>query len=716
MMMMANLIMRIADHDDDSLYGTFVRLVLLLWSFVFWDLSTQALAHGGSSGFNPLAPRLKLLERQFGRSRPNDEGTNSIVDKLKLKLTLFWFRCDDAAIKNLPYAGMISAFLGALGIIGTTASFAINLCVYHSMDGVFEGGLRYPWEKLLFEIGAISLFGPSLSPVWRGLGASCSPSPLLLFAYRFLFVRLMLGFGKTKFIDNEETTDNAFYIRNFLYAQPMPSKLALAIVRFAPPWRWLWNAKVWFMWAVEIPIPFLAMTPLRWVAAASTIALQIGIFAGGCFGFFNVLTMILSLSLMIDASEDASYSVLECCLFTIHSFIGFVCLVSLNSGTTFMWSHFPKVIWDVRNAPGPWLGRIVALVRFANETRIVHGYGVFPRNKLAMVRQTPYIEGTWDGGKTWQRYEYRFLGLTECKFIVAPRHPKMDFTLWYHGNGMNLEGFPCSLASSSPYAFSGLGMLDRIALRLLENARAVKDQFRSIPNESAPNAVRINIMDENGVSLMKWRPSEWKDWLPDVGEFHWDAMLWREKSAHFLRNVEALKSWIVSPKKDSSRDSLSCAHVLDVKLHSYVGQGDIRERTVAVTGADIFDVFDSDFAPTKLNRVIVTYLTHILAHEMMPWPKETSWFSVSLAAHSALLRGFKVVAEMLRTGARFESFAPQNAFAVYRSLYPLQWAQTERTITKLTRFDVNNTGQKIPIKGASILEYTDIFLGKEKDM
>ena len=90
-------------------------------------------------------------------------------------------------------------------------------------------------------------------------------------------------------------------------------------------------------------------------------------------------------------------------------------------------------------------------MRFFNEWRIVHGYGLFPRNKLEKVRLTPTIEGTWDDGKTWEQYRWRYLN--EYHWTVAPFQPKMDFTMWYNGNGMNMEGFTVSVASPRPFLF-----------------------------------------------------------------------------------------------------------------------------------------------------------------------------------------------------------------------------------------------------------------------
>lgn len=46
------------------------------------------------------------------------------------------------------------------------------------------------------------------------------------------------------------------------------------------------------MWLVEIPLPFLAFIPgwPRIIAALGIVALMLGIWAGGNYGFFNLLT------------------------------------------------------------------------------------------------------------------------------------------------------------------------------------------------------------------------------------------------------------------------------------------------------------------------------------------------------------------------------------------------------------------------------------------
>ena len=172
---------------------------------------------------------------------------------------------------------------------------------------------------------------------------------------------------------------------------------------------------------------------------------------------------------------------------------------------------------------------------------------------------------------------------------LAPLHPKMDFTLWYHGNGMNMGGLPCSLATASPYAFTGCEMLDRIALRLKENQPIVKRHFASVPSDASPDDVRVCVYDEQGDCMMVWSPSSWDDWLPADAEFHWDAILMREHTLDFSKNAAAMKMWIVSPTDGNSA-------IFEQLLPNYDGKR-MTFRVISVSGADISDLFDSDFAP-----------------------------------------------------------------------------------------------------------------------
>ena len=64
-----------------------------------------------------------------------------------------------------------------------------------------------------------------------------------------------------------------------------------------------------------------------------------------------------------------------------------------------MWSYWADLTRATETQPNLiWLKYLIKLIRVCNEFRIVHGYGVFPRNKLELIRLKHRIELTWDQG------------------------------------------------------------------------------------------------------------------------------------------------------------------------------------------------------------------------------------------------------------------------------------------------------------------------------
>lgn len=80
------------------------------------------------------------------------------------------------------------------------------------------------------------------------------------------------------------------YIKTFMINQPVASPLAYIAHMTIPDW--FWTVSLAIMWIVEIPLPFLAFLPgwPRMIAAIGIVKLMLGIWAGGNYGFFNLLT------------------------------------------------------------------------------------------------------------------------------------------------------------------------------------------------------------------------------------------------------------------------------------------------------------------------------------------------------------------------------------------------------------------------------------------
>jgi hypothetical protein len=504
------------------------------------------------------------------------------------------------------------------------------------------------------------------------------------------------------------------------------------------------------MWLVEIPLPFFMLhSYTRKVAFYGTLSLQVGIFFTGCFGGFNLLTSIMCLSLLVhdDASSFVGAAAEELdwsSLFTwfiwgcwcVYNFVTVINVCFFSSGTTHMWSYWADLIREAESTP--WLKYLVSFLRLFNEFRIVHGYGVFPRNKLVLTRLKHVVESSWNGGVTWEKFGWKYLGV--WRWSVAPFQPKMDYIMWYHGNGMNLEGFTVSFASPNPSMFSGCGMPSRIARRVHERSDAVLSKFGTLPRHGSnpmPDTTRLRVVDQDGVDMFEpWSPEPWQSWSPAIEEYHWDAYLCRLRSDVFLQSVQRVEEWM------SREKNVMDQVVVSREVMEYDG-ANVDYYMMKITGKDLMSFFPvgnalpcrnqlgsnriyaakSEMRAKRKDRFILTYLTWIVVHRVLkPWPKERSWFELSLVAHALILSGWKpcLTAIRLRALPSDIDMSPGHVFlsdefvnrnvVLWQHYYQDQWKQTERTLEKLYRFDRWNTGIKLPIKGAGVLAYPHIFI------
>lgn len=264
-------------------WGLLGRGLGLVYAIAFSSMAVQMTALCGSQGASPFSATLRQIEHGL--------STNALAI---LSHSLFWFvGTSDAALTLLPLAGSLVACLAATGI---ASRLGLTFCwlILRSLD--LPVGLLYPWDKLLFEAGALAILLPPLPALWGGdavattFASSAPPHPWLGFAFRWLLARVLLGFGKKKFVGT--SLKHSCYIKNFLVAQPLPSPAGWLACRLPLP---LFQLALLGMFVVECIAPlflFSVGTP-RVTAAAAIGALMIGIQLCGNFGHFNLLTIVL---------------------------------------------------------------------------------------------------------------------------------------------------------------------------------------------------------------------------------------------------------------------------------------------------------------------------------------------------------------------------------------------------------------------------------------
>ena len=469
-------------------WGAFTRALGLVYCVALGSLARQLPALSGRHGLDPLAPQLATRARHFGFWRAR-----------LFYPTLFWLSASDAALVAVPALG---ACCGAGAVLGGAHSPLLLLGAWLALLSVDAGpsSLVYPWDSLLLEVGFLALFLPASAPLAAPLTPAALlqpltalPSPLLSFAFRALLFRLMVGFGKLKFVGSG--WQDRFYIRSFLINMPMATPAGLLAHRLLPDWAWV--AMLAQMFVIECVAPFGLFFggALRAAAAASIASLMLGIWLTGNFGYFNLATLALCLAaadgsaagalsftlrdllpagapLPATAAEAVALhwrALAAAALLLLYILPASALQFVMNSWINLSWPHWggvhrlrlPAWLW--------WTQAYARALRVLMPARMVSGYGVFPPAASPPQRWALCFEGSADGTH-WRRYHYAHYlsGPRTPPSFLAPHHPRIDHAIFYESYGGS--GTPMSvLGHNSPYAFaSSASVWVRLAVRLLQ--------------------------------------------------------------------------------------------------------------------------------------------------------------------------------------------------------------------------------------------------------
>lgn len=223
-------------------------------------------------------------------------------------------------LRGLTAVGGLAGLAAAAGAVDSRIAFGVCYLCMLSLD--LAMGMGYPWDCYLIETNVLCVFFPALLALpglqalsegdasgaldalgqadASALGTDGVVSPLAGFLWRWLAYRLMFGFGKLKFTGTTDKDD--LYIKSFWVNMPMTTVLGWA-GQALPDAVHIFNLAV--MWLVEMVVPFMYFLNgwPRVVAAFGVLGLQVGIHATGNFGWFNVLSAIAAIPLLLHTSS-----------------------------------------------------------------------------------------------------------------------------------------------------------------------------------------------------------------------------------------------------------------------------------------------------------------------------------------------------------------------------------------------------------------------------
>jgi hypothetical protein len=394
----------------------FLRLLGGIYLAAFLSMWVQLEGLIGSRGILPVAQRLPAIRAQVG-----SEG-------YYLLPTLCWLDATDSMLNRLCWAGIVLSGFLIVGLAPVPALLLLWMC-YLSLVVVGDPFFSYQWDALLLETGFLAIFLAPLQPGPR-LGRQDLPSPLVLWAFRWLLFRLLFCSGLCKLMSGDPTWRDLTAMDYHYETQPLPTWTSWYMFQLP---GWFHRCSVVAMFGAELVLPILVFGPRRWriVAGASTIALQLLILATGNYGFFNLLTILLCVLLLDDQCFPRRLR--ERWLPTAVGGRPWVNWFRSAAAAAIVMVSLVPFLANVglfRLLPRP----VLRGYRLVASLRSVNSYGLFA--VMTTTRPEIIIEGS-DDGVTWLPYEFKWKPgtITRRPEFSTPHLPRLDWQMWFAALG-----------------------------------------------------------------------------------------------------------------------------------------------------------------------------------------------------------------------------------------------------------------------------------------
>lgn len=524
------------------IWGLMPRAIGLIFIIVYASLWSQILPLIGSRGIDPVG-------LQFARIRAD----LPLLARLRLNPSLLWLARGDVALRAYIAGGV----LAACGMIygGPAAWFCAFYCWAMWLSLQFSLRTVFPWETLLLEAGFLCLFLPATETLPRLVAAEL-PHPLIPFMFQLLIFRLLVGFGRTKFMGIRRC--DWIYTREFLMNMPLCTPLGWRLSKLPD---FVHKSILGGIAFVELVCPVLILLPgwPRLIGCAGIVGQMIGIHLTANYATFNLLltalclcTLDVSYSLLTVLADPAALVTAERLPFTlVAAFITLATPVYLIFNTWFTYSFLSWPAFE-RMPPGP-MRAFFALLRFVEPLRIVNGYGVFHARAGPPWRWVTVVEGSSDG-REWKKYRYRHMMTDERSRprFIAPHHPRFDYHSFYDAVGVDGTGYLHPVSYSNPYLLTPSTLHNRVMQRVLEPGSPGARLFTDAPfGDQPPRLARVLLyrfspttLEERAQTGRHWHilpiglhlpPTEsddrvWARWMPPPELFHAEAAGWRRRA------------------------------------------------------------------------------------------------------------------------------------------------------------------------------------------
>jgi len=425
-----------------------LRLLGVVYLVAFLVLANQVLPLIGRDGLLPAHDYLERLRQHFG-------SRSAAVLQIP---SLFWLGISDRALLVAAWIGVGLAAVVIAGLANVPLMLLL-WALYMSFVNVGQDWYGYGWEIQLLETGFLAVF---LCPLVDARPfPRLPPPPAVIWLFRWLIVRIMLGAGLIKLRGDPCWRDLTCLYFHY-ETQPLPNPLSWWL-HFRP--HWFQKLGVAFNHVAELGAPWLVVWPriARLAAGGIMLAFQVTLIVSGNLSFLNWLTIVPILACFDDGllrrvlprwlvarAERAAAEAVPSRAQTVAS-AALVAVVAVLS------------VGPVRNLLSPGQRMNTSFDRLA----LVNTYGAF--GSVGRLRPEIVFEGTRDASPSdesdWRAYEFPCKpgDVTRRPCICAPYQYRLDWQIWFAAMSVP-EQYPWTL-----HLVSKLLHGDRGALSLLAN-------------------------------------------------------------------------------------------------------------------------------------------------------------------------------------------------------------------------------------------------------